>query len=84
MPQTHSREVDYSLFYHGAGVGDVREAREATGGNSDNISPSNLHRYNLCFVVLCFSTASTREHIGGGGIYIGLFRLRQSIWSKDG
>jgi hypothetical protein len=58
------------LVADGGGVGDVREVGEATEDGSGNISPSNLCRFSLCFMVSCFSVASPRERLGGGGVFI--------------
>jgi hypothetical protein len=45
-------------LHHSGSVGDVAEVGEATRDSSGSFSPSNLHRYSLCFVVSCFSAAS--------------------------
>jgi hypothetical protein len=41
-----------------------REGGEASGGDSDSISPSNLHWKSLCFCVLCFSAAPSHGRRG--------------------
>jgi hypothetical protein len=51
-------------FHHGGGVGDVGEVGEATGDGSGSVSPSNLRRFSLCFVVSFFSATSLRERLG--------------------
>jgi hypothetical protein len=51
-------------LHHGGSVGDVGEVGEATGDDSGSVSPSNLHRFSLYFVVSCFSAASSRECLG--------------------
>jgi hypothetical protein len=72
----------------GAQGGDIGEGGEAAGGNPGSGSPSNLRRFTLCFMVSCFSAASSRECLGGrgggeGSLYRG-FRSSPSIWDQDG
>jgi hypothetical protein len=50
--------VDYSLFIMVA-VLVMLEVGEAIGADSGRVFPSNIHWNSLCFVVLCFFTASS-------------------------
>jgi hypothetical protein len=64
QPQTHSLGGGILPSHGGEQGGDIGEGEEAARGDSDNGSPSNLHRFSLCFMVSCFSTASLRECSG--------------------
>jgi hypothetical protein len=50
-------------------------------GASGSVSSSNLSWNSLCFVVSCFSAASSRERLQR--VSIGLFRSSWAIWSED-
>jgi hypothetical protein len=53
LPQTHSPEVDYSIFIMVA-VLVMLERVEMQLGMARQRSPSNLHRFSLCFAVFVF------------------------------
>jgi hypothetical protein len=73
----HHKPIDQGVYYSPfmVEIKDevwVKEER-VSEGDSSRSSPSNLSRFSLCFVVSCFSIASSRERLRGRGLYIVVF-----------
>ena len=82
LPQTHSTEVDYSLF--------IMETVEMSMEKVE-ISPAGLRRsfappiFSLPISVFWFLSCGGRSPVEKrrGTFYIGVFRSRGCFWSKD-
>jgi hypothetical protein len=72
LPQTHSPEVDYSLFIMVAVLVMSERLEKLPGATPAVFPPPNFARIASVSFVLCFSAASSRERLGG--LYIGVFR----------
>jgi hypothetical protein len=71
LPQTHSPEVDYSLFIMVAVLGMLERLEKRLGATLAAFPPPIFTGTTF---VLCFSATSSRERLGGGVLYIGFFR----------
>jgi hypothetical protein len=82
LPQTHSPEVDYSLFIMVA-VLVMLERLEKRSGTDLGAFPSSVFAGSAS-VSWFHVTLPPPQGNALGGLYIGLFRSRRLIWDEDG
>ena len=81
LPQTHSPEVDYSLFIMETVEMSMEKKETSLAGLRRSSPPPNLQPPRLCFLFLSCGGSPFEER--WGALYIGVFRSRGSFGKKD-
>ena len=81
LSQTHSPEVDYSLFIMETVEMSMEKKETSPVALRRSFPPSNLQPPGLCFLILSCCGSLCEEH--RGALYIGIFRSRGSFGKKD-